>query len=65
MMYENIDDVIDGDFHCPRCGMIMREIRPKDDIHLIRDKEYTIRLLCVCGYYEDRVVKPDLFKNSP
>jgi len=58
MMYEGIEDIINGDYHCPRCGMIMREIKPKDDILLVNNKEYTVRLLCPCGHYEDKIVKP-------
>jgi len=53
-----IEDIIHGEFHCPRCRMIMREIRPTED-KLLLNKEYIVRLLCSCGHYEDKVVKPE------
>ena len=56
MMYEKEEDIIAGEFHCPRCGAVMREKKPKADKYLVRNKEKTVRLLCRCGYYEDKIV---------
>ena len=63
MIAENLDDIIKGDYHCPRCGQLLREKKPKDRF-IIRNKDTTIRLSCVCGYYEDRIIKPEDFQDS-
>jgi hypothetical protein len=59
-----MDDIIIQEFRCLRCGSIMIEQIPKEDKHLVRDKEKIVRLHCPCGYYEDRIVKPEDFKKS-
>ena len=64
MMYEDINDIVKGEFHCPRCGGLMNEKRPKGDKFLVRNKDRTVRLQCPCGYYEDRVLDPDDFING-
>jgi uncharacterized C2H2 Zn-finger protein len=56
-----IDDVVKGEYHCPRCGGMLKEKRPTDDKFLVRNKDKTIRLKCPCGYYEDRVVDDEDF----
>lgn len=62
---EIIEDIITGEQHCPKCGYLMREIRPRNDKHLVIKKEHTVRFLCPCGYYEDRViVDPKDFKDN-
>ncbi|TRO54807.1 hypothetical protein E2P64_08365 [Candidatus Bathyarchaeota archaeon] len=60
MIDETIDDVIKGDYHCPRCGLVMKEKKPKDR-HIVRDKDRTVRLFCVCGHLRDIVVNPEDF----
>jgi hypothetical protein len=65
MMYEDITDIVKGNFHCPRCGGLMREKRPNADKFLVRNREKTVRLSCLCGYYEDRVLSPEDFMDSP
>lgn len=57
---ETNEDVIKGDFHCPRCGAVMKEKKPKDRF-VVRNKERTVRLYCPCGYIEDRVINPEDF----
>ena len=56
MMYEKEEDIIAGEFHCPRCGEVMREKKPTYDRFLIKDKAKIVRLLCLCGHYEDKIV---------
>jgi len=55
------DDVVLGEYTCPRCGSVLKEKRPKDR-HLAREKDRTVRLFCPCGYVRDLVVKPDQFR---
>ena len=55
------DDVITGEFYCPRCGGLLKEKRPKADTRLVCNKEFIVRLMCQCGHYEDKVVKPKDF----
>jgi hypothetical protein len=49
------NDVVIGDFYCPRCNSKLDEKRPKDKF-IVRNKTTTVRLSCKCGYYEDRVM---------
>ena len=58
-----MEDVLKQDFNCPRCGGKMFEKRPKDK-YIIRNKERTVRLTCVCGYYRDDIVKLEDFKDN-
>lgn len=55
------EDIIKGDFYCPRCGELLREKRPLKDKFIVRNKDRTVRLSCRCGYYEDRVVNKEDF----
>jgi hypothetical protein len=61
MVEPRVDNIIKGDFYCPRCGELMREKRPKNDKFLIRHREKTVRLSCLCGYYQDRIVSKEDF----
>ena len=58
------DDIINGEFFCPRCDSLLREFRPKNDRHVIRHKDRTVRLSCKCGYYRDDVVNLEDFKDN-
>jgi hypothetical protein len=60
-MAQSDDNIIKGEFHCPLCGGLLIEKKPKLDTRLVRNKELTVRLLCQCGFYEDKVVNPDDF----
>lgn len=64
MIGETTNDIVKGEFHCPRCGGRMNEKRPKVDKRLVRNKERTVRLSCPCGYYEDRVLDSDDFTDA-
>ena len=55
-------DIIKGDYRCPHCQSLLNEKRPKDKF-VIRNKERTVRLFCVCGYYRDDIVKFEDFKE--
>lgn len=57
------DDVIKGEFKCPRCGAVLKEKRPLKDRLLLRHKERTVRLYCPCGYLRDEVVRPEDFHD--
>jgi C4-type Zn-finger protein len=57
-----MDDVLKEDYECPKCGNKMFEKRPKDK-YVVRNKELTVRLYCVCGYYRDDVVNQNDFKD--
>lgn len=60
----NIDDVVNGEYHCPLCNALLKEKRPKKDKYLIINKDYIVRLFCVCGYYRDDIVSPEDFKGD-
>lgn len=55
------DDVIKGEYPCPRCGATLKEKRPRKDRLLQVNRERTVRLFCVCGYSRDVTVKPEDF----
>jgi hypothetical protein len=57
-------DILKEDFNCPRCKNKMFEKRPTKDKYIVRNKERTVRLSCVCGYYRDDLVKPEDFKDD-
>ncbi len=61
---ENNIDVLKKDFNCPKCNGKMFEKRPKDKFVIV-NKEHTVRLACVCGYYRDDIVSPEDFKETP
>jgi hypothetical protein len=60
---EPTDDVVLGDYHCPRCDTVLKEKKPKDR-HLARNRDRTVRLFCTCGYVKDIVVTPDQFRQT-
>lgn len=62
-IYVYMEDVLKKDFACPKCGDKMFEKRPKDKF-IVRDKDRTVRLSCVCGYYRDDIVSPADFKED-
>lgn len=45
--------------HCPKCHGPLNKRFPKQDEHLMVDKEKTIRLWCPCGYYRDEILKEE------
>lgn len=53
-----------GDYFCPRCRSKMIEKRPKKDRFLVRNRELSVRLICSCGYYEDRVLERGDFLDN-
>lgn len=54
-------DILKKDYICPKCGCKLFEKRPKDKF-IICNKENTVRLSCMCGYYRDEVVIENEFK---
>lgn len=63
MINETEKDILEGKFHCPRCGCVMTIKSPNKDKRLVRFKESTLRLKCSCGHYEDRLIVYDIKKN--
>ena len=60
-----MNDIIKGEYYCPRCGCLLDEKRPLKDKHIVINKNFTVRLSCKCGYYEDRVIHLKDFKDFP
>lgn len=58
-----MEDILKHDFNCPRCGGKLFEKRPKDK-YIVRDKDRTVRLSCVCGYYRDDIVDINEFRGD-
>ena len=55
-------DIIKNEFFCPRCWLLLMEKKPKSKF-IIRNKDRTVRLYCKCGYFEDRIVNIEDFKD--
>ena len=61
MPIDSENNVVKGDFYCPRCKGKMIEKRPTNDKRVVVNKNHTVRLKCPCGYYEDRVMESSDF----
>jgi hypothetical protein len=55
------DDIIKGEFFCPKCGSKLKEKRPVNDKRIVKNKDKIVRFFCVCGYYRDGEVNSDDF----
>lgn len=45
--------------HCPNCQGPLYKRFPKEDRHLVVNKETTVRYWCPCGYYRDEIEGDD------
>jgi hypothetical protein len=58
-MSDELNNVIDGELHCPLCQISLSEKLPKDK----RQIRKVVRFSCCCGYYLDVPIE-DLIRKG-